>query len=133
MVDSASEEVGVCELVCRTDNVFNGVFEFNGVVVIVLYKLCELLILGEGLSENNGELDWVLIELCEIDGLGVFVSVCFADELEESDGLTVVDSDMNEDEDTNTEGDTVSVPTYEYVDCGVLVTISLVLTVAVID
>lgn len=125
--------VAVCELVCRADNEVNGVVEVIGVAVIVLYKLCELLILAEGLGENIGELDWVLIELCEIDGFGVFVSVWRSDELEESDGLTVVDNDINEDEDTNGEGDTVSVPTYEYVDCDVLVTIVLVLTVAVND
>ena len=99
----------------------------------MVYKLCELLILVEGLSENNGELDWVLIELCEIDGLGVFVSVWCADELEDSDGPTVVDSDNNDDGDTNTEGDAVSVLTYECVDCGVLVRMVLVVTEAVND
>ena len=121
------------EAVCITDNEVNGVFEVIGVAVIVLYKLCELLILAEGLGENNGELDWVLIELCEIDGFGVFVSVWCSDELEESDGLTVVDSDINDDDDTNGEGDTVSVPTYEYEGCDVLVTILVTLTVAVND
>ncbi len=120
-------------LVDTNDEELIGVFEISGVAVIVVYKLCELLILVEGLSENNGELDWVLIELCEIDGLGVFVSVWRSDELEESDGLTVVDEDINEEKDTKGDGDTVSEPTYEYVDCGVLVTMVLVLTVAVND
>jgi len=125
--------VPVCDLVCRTDNEVIGVTEISGVAVNVVYKLCELLILVEELSENIGELDWVLIELCEIDGFGVFVSVWCADELEESDALTVVDSDMNEDEDTSEEGDTVSEPTYEYVDWQVLVTMVVALTVAVND